>query len=300
MKELEKVKTQIEQFVKEIGHTQSLKLLNLLANGKMLRSKLILKIAGVNTTSIKLCAIVEMIHLASLLHDDVIDEANTRRGKPSINAIFDNKTAIMFGDILYSKAFTQLTYMPKNIAYEISNAVTLLSVGEMLDIELSQTFNTSYDNYLDMIYKKTSSLIEATAKSSAILANKNKTAFGIYGKNLGLAFQMIDDILDITQNSETLGKPAMLDFVEGKVTIRYLLLWERLDDKDKQKLKKMYKKPLDENELNWIKQNMTTTNALQDSIKMAHKFGNTAIESIKDEQNQELVDIMLSMIKRSY
>ena len=109
----------------------------------MLRSKLILKIAGVSDESIKLCAVVEMIHAASLLHDDVIDESDTRRGKPSINALFDNKTSIMFGDILYSKAFTQLTFMDKDIAYTVSNAVTLLSIGEMLDVDLTNDFNKS-------------------------------------------------------------------------------------------------------------------------------------------------------------
>ena len=131
MEELNQVKNQIKSFVQECNDEKSLKLLDLLATGKMLRSKLILKIAGVTEDSIKLCAIVEMIHAASLLHDDVIDEADTRRGQPSVNALFDNKTAIMFGDILYSKAFTQLTFMPKEVAYTISNAVTLLSIGEM-------------------------------------------------------------------------------------------------------------------------------------------------------------------------
>eukprot|EP01156_Anaeramoeba_ignava_P003104 Anaeramoba_ignava/a220806_15.p3 GENE.a220806_15~~a220806_15.p3 ORF type:complete len:101 (+),score=3.11 a220806_15:905-1207(+) len=99
MEELIEVKKQIKSFVAECNDKKSLELLDLLAEGKMLRSKLILKIAGVNEQTIKLCAIVEMIHAASLLHDDVIDEADTRRGKPSINALFDNKTSIMFGDI---------------------------------------------------------------------------------------------------------------------------------------------------------------------------------------------------------
>ena len=167
MEALLKVKEQIKIFVEEIGDTKSVELLALLSEGKMLRSKLILKIAGISDESIKLCAIVEMIQSASLLHDDVIDEADTRRGKPSINALFDNKTSIMFGDILYSKAFTQLTTMDKNVAYTISNSVTLLSVGEMMDVDLTDSFNTSYDKYFEMIYKKTASLIEASAKSSS-------------------------------------------------------------------------------------------------------------------------------------
>lgn len=298
MEELQQVKDQIKTFVIECDDEKSLKLLDLLATGKMLRSKLILKIAGINEESIKLCAIVEMIHAASLLHDDVIDEADTRRGKPSINALFDNKTSIMFGDILYSKAFTELSQMDKEVAYTVSNAVTLLSIGEMLDVDLTESFNSSYDKYLDMIYKKTASLIEASAKSAAILAGLDKEKYALYGKNLGLAFQMIDDILDITQDSTTLGKPAMLDFVEGKVTIPYLLLHERIEDKTR--LESLYKKPLNEEESSWIKEEMMKTKALEDSITQAKKLGKEAILAVKDEQSESLVQIMTAMIEREF
>lgn len=298
MEELNLVKNQIKTFVQECNDAKSLELLDLLATGKMLRSKLILKIAGITEESIKLCAIVEMIHAASLLHDDVIDEADTRRGKPSVNALFDNKTAIMFGDILYSKAFTQLTQMDSKIAYTISNAVTLLSIGEMLDVNLTKEFNSNYDKYLDMIYKKTASLIEAASKAAAILVGKDEDKYALYGKNLGLAFQMIDDILDITQDSQTLGKPAMLDFVEGKVTIPYLILHQRIQDK--QKLESMYKKSLNQEEIAWIKEQMSLTGALEDAIAQAKELGNEAIEALKDENTLELVMIMKAMTEREF
>ena len=298
MEELEQVKQQIKEFVANIGDKKSLELLDMLATGKMLRSKLILKIAGVSEDSIKLSAIVEMIHAASLLHDDVIDDATTRRGKPSINALFGNKTSIMFGDILYSKAFTQLTFMNKEIAYTISNAVTLLSVGEMLDVELTKEFNTSYDNYLDMIYKKTASLIEASAKAAAMLTSRDQEAFATYGKNLGLAFQMVDDILDITQDSKTLGKPALLDFVEGKVTIPYLFLYQRVEDKEY--LKSLYKKELTSEESQWLKDQFRITNSLEDSINLAKDLGNIAIKAISNENSEDLVAIMDAMINREF
>ena len=299
MEELQEVKNQIKEFVKVCDHEKSLELLEKLATGKMLRSKLILKIAGVSKESIELCAVVEMIHAASLLHDDVIDESDTRRGQPSVNALFDNKTAIMFGDILYSKAFTRLTFMPSKIAYTISNAVTLLSLGEMMDVDLTNSFNKSYDKYLDMIYKKTASLIEASARAAAILANKDEEKYALYGKNLGLAFQMVDDILDITQDSSSLGKPAMLDFVEGKVTIPYLLLHERLENKTK--LESLYKKELTQEESLWIKEQMSITNALNDSILQAKQIGNEAIAAVIDEENsQTLVMIMKAMIEREF
>jgi len=298
MKELVDVKKQIRIYIEDCEDTRSLELLDLLSEGKMLRSKLILKIAGVSDESIKLCAIVEMIQSASLLHDDVIDEADTRRGKPSINALFDNKTSIMFGDILYSKAFAELTQMDKEVAYTIASSVTKLSIGELHDVELTNKFNTSYDKYFNMIYNKTASLIEASAKAAAIISGKDKDAFALYGKNLGLAFQMIDDILDITQDSTTLGKPAMLDFVEGKVTIPYLLLYERLEDKSK--LESLYKKELSQDEQQWIKTKMIEHNVLIDSIVQAQRLGLDAIESIKDDDNEDLKNIMNQMINREF
>jgi octaprenyl-diphosphate synthase len=296
---LQSVKNQIKDFVKGCGYEKALELLEQLATGKMLRSKLILKIAGVNEESIKLCAIVEMIHAASLLHDDVIDEAETRRGKPSINVLYSDKVSIMFGDILYSRAFTELSQMNKKVAYHVSNAVTKLSVGEMMDVDLTESFNISYDKYLTMIYNKTASLIEASARSAAILVGLDETKYANYGKNLGLAFQMIDDILDITSDEKTLGKPAMLDFVEGKVTIPYLYLYARIEDKEY--LKSLYKKELNEKESNWIKESMKQTNALSDAINEAKKIGLEAIDSIKDEKNSiELVNIMKAMIERDF
>ncbi|HJE02932.1 Octaprenyl-diphosphate synthase [Aliarcobacter thereius] len=299
MEVLEQVKKKIYEFIEVCNYPKALELLEKLSTGKMLRSKLILKIASISEDSIKLCAVVEMIHAASLLHDDVIDEADTRRGKPSINALYSDKTSIMFGDILYSRAFTELSQMDKRVAYHISNTVTELSIGEMMDVDLTLTFNTSYDKYLTMIYKKTASLIEASARSAAILAGLNSDKYALYGKNLGLAFQMIDDILDITSDSKTLGKPAMLDFVEGKVTIPYLYLYERVEEKDY--LKSLYKKELNKEELNWIKTKFKETNALNDSINEARKIGLEAINSIKDEKNsKDLVDIMKDMIEREF
>jgi octaprenyl-diphosphate synthase len=297
---LDLVKEQIHKYVKEIDHKESLDLLDKLSSGKMLRSRLVFKIAGVNEQTINICAIIEMIQSASLLHDDVIDEASTRRGQPSINALFGNKTSIMFGDVLYSKAFTQLTLLDKDIAYHISNSVTLLSVGEMLDVSMAEEFNSSLDLYLDMIYKKTASLIEASARVAAIVASKDEDKFALYGRNLGVAFQMVDDILDITQTSEQLGKPAMLDFVEGKVTIPYLLLYKRLDSANKEYLKSLFKKPLNQEESLWIKSKMQETDSIKDAIKMANKYAQEAIEAIKDENSQELVEIMSVMVNRDF
>lgn len=297
---LGKVENLMVEMVASLGDSRSVELFHRVPKGKRLRAKLILKIAGVNDNSLKLAAIVELIHAASLLHDDVIDDAFTRRGEESINALFGNKTAIMLGDILYSKGFSELTFMPNDVAYSISNAVALLSVGELLDVELSQTFNDSEACYFDMIYKKTASLIEASAKAAALLAGKNGDIYALYGKNLGLAFQIIDDILDITQSSETLGKPSLNDFKEGKTTLPYLYMYRKLSHDDQSKLLSFFQQELDETQKVWIKTKMHETKALEDAVIYARRLGMEALEVIEKEEDVGLSTIIKEMIERNF
>jgi len=297
---LGKVENLMVEMVTSLGDPRSVELFHRVPKGKRLRAKLILKIAGLSEDSLKLAAIVELIHAASLLHDDVIDDAFTRRGEESINALFGNKTAIMLGDILYSKGFSELTFLPKDVAYSIANAVALLSVGELLDVELSQTFNESEERYFDMIYKKTASLIEASAKAAALLAGKNGDIYALYGKNLGLAFQIIDDILDITQSSETLGKPSLNDFKEGKTTLPYLYMYRALNAEDQTKLLSFFQQELGEADKVWIKTKMNETKALQDAIAYARKLGMEALDVIENEEDVGLSSIIKEMIERNF
>ena len=227
---LSAVERKIEQFVADLNDKEVSTLYTKLPHGKRLRAKLILKIAGNSLPVVKTAAVVEMIHAASLLHDDVIDDAYTRRSKPSLNALYGNKTAIMLGDILYSKGFFELNNISAEVSKVVSNAVTQLSLGELKDVSLSDTFNLDKNVYLEMIYQKTASLMEASAGAAALLSGKPQAAYMTYGRNLGLAFQMIDDLLDITQDAETLGKPALHDFVEGKTTLPYIYLYEVLKE----------------------------------------------------------------------
>ena len=297
---LEHVEKLMLEMVTSLGDSRSVELFHRVPKGKRLRAKLILKIAGVNEQSLALAAIVELIHAASLLHDDVIDDAFTRRGEASINALFGNKTAIMLGDSLYSKGFSELTRMPTEVAYSISHAVALLSVGELLDVELSASFNDSQERYFDMIYKKTASLIEASAKAAALLAGKDGTIYALYGRNLGLAFQVIDDILDITQSSETLGKPSLNDFKEGKTTLPYLYMYHKLSASDQTYLLSLFQKELDETQKVWIKTKMAETNALEDSIAYARALGLEALDAISKEEDVGLSSIIKEMIERNF
>ena len=284
------------RFIEDLQDERVRELFAALPSGKMLRSRLILSIAKSERATF-LAAVVEMIHAASLLHDDVIDEATQRRGKPSINASYGNKNAIMLGDILYSKAFYELTKLPDPIPQIISNAVTLLSLGEMLDVELSKRFNSDRELYFDMIYKKTGSLIEASAKAAAHLAGKDIEGYALFGKNLGIAFQIVDDILDVVERSETLGKPAMSDFAEGKATLPYIYLYERLSPKEREQLLAFYKKDLSEEEERWIKERMRSYGVIEACKEEARKLAKEGAEAVDD---RGLHKIMESLIERTY
>ncbi len=295
---MQRVENEISRLIQECDYDEVTRLFKMLSGGKRLRAKLILKIAPEHEKAPLLAAIVELIHAASLLHDDVIDEAETRRGVPSVNATDGSKTAVMLGDILYSKAFTELVGFDKDIAQVVAASVTALSKGEMMDVKMAEEFNNDEDKYLDMLYLKTATLIEAAAIASALLVGKDAAKYGVYGRNLGLSFQIIDDILDITADSKILGKPAMNDFVEGKCTLPYIYLYDVLDTPEKQRLINAHAKSIDENEANWIKEKMKEHQSVEKSFKLAQRLSNEAMEAVKDDT--ALVEILQTMIKRSY
>ena len=247
---MEKIDEIMKNFIAELGYEPANAMFARINSGKKLRSKLLLKIAGQSEQSLKICAIIELIHLASLLHDDVIDDAGTRRGSPSINASFGAKNAVMLGDT--------------------------------------------------MIYYKTAVLIEAAAAVGAMLAGLETRNFKIYGKNLGLAFQIIDDILDVTQDAATLGKPNFSDFKEGKTTLPYIYLYESLNETDKEALKSLFKKDLSEAERGWVRTKMNETGAIEKSVNLAKKLGLEAIKSVEKFNPDGLENIVKSMIDREF
>ena len=297
---LSAVERKIEQFIADLNDKEVSGLYNQLPQGKRLRAKLILKIAGNGLSVVKTAAIVEMIHAASLLHDDVIDDAYTRRAKPSLNALYGNKTAIMLGDILYSKGFFELNDISPEVAKVISNAVVQLSLGELKDVSLSKTFNLDKEIYLEMIYQKTASLMEASAGAAALLAGKPKEAYMRYGKNLGIAFQMIDDLLDITADAATLGKPALHDFEEGKTTLPYIYLYEHLDSEGKEKLRSLHAKKLSTEEQLWIKMKMQEHQVVQKSYEEAKVLIVEALELMNKRGEDALSSIAMQMIERDF
>lgn len=295
---LENVEKQMYELVGQVGNAEVSRLFATLKGGKRLRAKLVLKIAPAAEQSALLGAIIELIHAASLLHDDVIDDARLRRGSPSVNATEGSKTAIMLGDVLYSKAFSSLVAFDTGVAQCVSDAVTALSVGEMMDVRMAESFNDDEAAYLNMLYLKTAALIEAAAKGAALLVGKDAEAYATYGKNLGLAFQIIDDILDIVSDEATLGKPALNDFVEGKCTLPYIYLYHALDEEGKSRLKACHAKQLSDADAAWITEQMQQHKTIERSYAVARQLSDEAVASVAGEA--ELIAIIDSMMERSY
>lgn len=204
------------------------------AGGKRIRPALLLLASRLFAHSsermITLGAVVEYIHTATLLHDDVIDEAATRRGRTSANSRWGNKTTVLIGDFLYTKSMAMaLTQDNLGILRLLSDVTLRMIEGQVLEIEREADLSVREDQHIDIIRRKTADLFSACMRIGAILGNaseEKEQALSRYGLALGLAFQMKDDLLDFTASEKSLGKPVGLDLREGKLTLPVIYLLE--------------------------------------------------------------------------
>ncbi len=203
--------------------------------GKRLRPILVLLasklVGGVTDGSIRMAAVVEMIHTATLVHDDVIDIAETRRGRPSSNTIWGNHTCVLAGDWLYMQAF-QMALRERNFhVLDLLIALTQMMVeGELLQLERIGKIGVSEADYMELVDRKTASLFSACAQLGAIMGGADEATesrLGEFAWNLGIAFQLVDDVLDFTAHEKVLGKPVGSDLREGKVTLPLIYALER-------------------------------------------------------------------------
>lgn len=202
--------------------------------GKRIRPALLLlaaKLFGANGQStIRLGAVVEIIHTATLVHDDIIDEADTRRGRPAANTQWGNSKCVLAGDWLYMQAFKVAVQERNFRVLDVLIELTQKMVeGELLQMECLGKL-VGEEEYLDLIYRKTACLFSVCMRLGAILGgatHEQEQAMADYGRNLGLAFQIVDDVLDLTASEEVLGKPVASDLREGKVTMAVIHSLER-------------------------------------------------------------------------
>jgi octaprenyl-diphosphate synthase len=198
--------------------------------GKRLRPALVLLCSGIfgpiNSQQHQLAAIIEFIHTATLLHDDVVDESQMRRGKSTANHIFGNAASVLVGDFLYSRAFQMMVKLKNMRVMEIlSDATNTIAEGEVLQLLNVHNAEVTEDAYLKVIHYKTAKLFEAAACLGAVLSNRSiedENALGLYGMHLGTAFQLVDDVLDLSGDAAQIGKNLGDDLAEGKPTLPLL------------------------------------------------------------------------------
>src|SRR5271169_4335678 len=209
--------------------------------GKRLRPILVLlcgKLFGEsNPGLVRMAAVVEMIHTATLVHDDVIDMAKTRRGRPSINVVWGNHTSVLAGDWLYMQAF-QVALRERSfpILDLLINLTQMMVEGELLQLERIGKIGVTEADYMELIDRKTASLFSACARLGALSAGAEEpveTRLGEYAWNLGIAFQLIDDVLDFTSREKILGKPVGNDLREGKVTLPLIYALETAEPEER-------------------------------------------------------------------
>src|SRR5437763_13514665 len=189
---------------------------------------------GANESSIRMATVMEFLHTATLVHDDVIDKAEARRSRPSINAEFGNQTAVLMGDWLYMSAFETSLGERSLPILDILTAVTRkMTEGELLQLTLLGRTDVSEEQYFDVIARKTAYLFSACCEIGALLSSADGETQNLlrdYGMNLGIAFQLVADLLDFTSTEEVLGKPAGADLLEGKVSLPLIFLLQRNPD----------------------------------------------------------------------
>jgi len=175
---------------------------------------------------ISIAAIIEFIHTATLLHDDVVDESMMRRGKETANALFGNSASVLVGDFLYTRSFQMMVCLDNmKIMKILSDATNIVAEGEVLQLMNCNDPSTTEESYMEVIYCKTAKLFEAATRLAAIVSNQSEAienAMADYGKHLGTAFQLVDDIMDYTADAKEMGKNVGDDLAEGKPTLPLL------------------------------------------------------------------------------
>jgi len=202
---------------------------------------------------VELASIIELLHTATLVHDDVVDESSLRRGEKSVNQVWNNSYSVLMGDFIYSKAFILMMQLDQPlILQELAKATNDIARGEIIQLNLFENYlNLKLNDLLKVSYLKTGRLFEASAKTGAMLAQSSDADvknFGLLGKNLGIAFQIQDDILDYESLKTNTGKPALQDFQEGKITFPLFYALQHSKKKDKEfLLKNLGSKKLNKN-----------------------------------------------------
>ena len=306
----EKIKSKL---LSEVDLVQKMTDYHIDTGGKRLRALLTLgsaKLCGYTKggRDINLAACVEMIHGATLMHDDVIDLGNIRRGKKTLNSIWGNHSSVLVGDYLLSRCFEMMVEDGNlEVLKLLSSTSSKIAQGEVLQLQHKGEVDMLEETYLKIITAKTAELFSAATKVGAILSNKEikeKEALEFYGKNLGLTFQIADDTLDYNSDLKFFGKKIGKDFFEGKITLPVILLFQ-LTSIEKNKLKDIFKQDIRSDEdLNFTLMLIKKYNIIKECYKKAEHFINLASNSLtvfKDSDEKKILENLTSFsLERSF
>jgi octaprenyl-diphosphate synthase len=283
------------------------------AGGKRLRPVLTLASSRLcghkGERHIKLAACVEFIHTATLLHDDVVDESELRRGKASANALFGNKPSVLVGDFLFSRAFELMVEDGSlSVLAILSRASSVIAEGEVLQLITANDTATGEDSYLEVIRAKTAALFAAACRIGAVVADRPKVeeeALESYGLNLGIAFQLIDDVLDYSAKQAVLGKTVGDDFREGKITLPVILAFRRGDEEERAFWRRCVETlEQTDDDLERAIRLMEKHGSLTDTIARARHYGAIARDALgifpDSPIKQALTDVIDFCIERAY
>ena len=249
-----------------------------------------------------LASIIELLHTATLVHDDVVDESELRRGAKSVNQVWTNSYSVLMGDFIYSKAFILMVKLGvPSILDELAKATNDIARGEIIQLELSEKKELiKLDDLLKVSYLKTGRLFEASAKTGAMLAKKSKQeikTFGLLGKALGIAFQIRDDILDYAALKLDTGKPALKDFKEGKITFPLYFALQDIDSKDKKfLLAKLGKQKITSKDQNKIYQLIHNDKTQKQINALLDKYSKETLKHLNKLKHHACYNEMLNLI----
>ena len=295
----EKIKSKL---ISDVRLVEKMTDYHLNTGGKRLRALLTLcsaKLCGYSkgTRDINLAACVELIHSATLMHDDVIDDGSVRRGKKTLNKKWGNHSSVLVGDYLLSRCFEMMVEDGNiEVLKLLSSTSSIIAQGEVLQLQHKGEVDMLEETYLKIISSKTAELFAAATKVGAILSgtrNKDKEALEFYGRNLGLTFQIADDTLDYNSETNLFGKKIGKDFFEGKITLPIILLFQKASSKEKVILKEIFLKK-ERNETDFIKvmSLIKKYDVIKSCYQKAYHYINLASNSLSVFDNCEEKNIL--------
>ena len=278
------------------------------SGGKRLRPIILMLLSKMTSTDdspymIKAAVILEFIHAATLLHDDVVDMSEIRHSQDTANTIWGNKGAVLVGDFLYSRAFEMIVEIDNPKIYQIlAHTTNTIAQGEVMQLMNIENVDISEESYMEIIYRKTAILFEASAKIGGVLSNINDSSvedLGAYGKNFGIAYQLRNDYLDYFGDSSLTGKNIAEDLVEGKVTLPLIHSLRVSDDKERNVIVEKIQNPKSDNlsEINTVLKKNGSDKYLEDLIDEFSNIAIKCLDAYKSNDNYRALTSLTEMCK---